>query len=95
MRTLRPRLWRSRRAQRIGVQAIFGALVTLLLLYAASRAAQLDLDFGFLRGPAGFTISNDWVFSYASNESRLAAYLVGVCTRCTGLLTCVAYDAGL
>lgn len=78
MLTLRPRLWRSRRAQRVGVQAIFGSVVALLLLYAASRAAQLDLDFGFLSGPAGFTIANDFVFTYDSNESRLTAYLVGV-----------------
>jgi general L-amino acid transport system permease protein len=60
------------------VQAIFGAFVVLLLLYAASRAVRLDLDFGFLRGPAGFSAANDWVFSYQSNESRFAAYLVGV-----------------
>ena len=72
------RLWRSRRTQRIVVQAVFAAAVALFLWYLYSRATGLDLGFGFLRSPAGFAISNEWVFTYDSNESRFAAYLVGV-----------------
>ena len=74
----RVRLWRSRRTQRIVVQAVFAAAVALFLLYLYSRASRLDLGFDFLRSPAGFAISNEWLYTYESSESRFAAYLVGV-----------------
>lgn len=74
----RLRLWRSRRSQRIVVQAVFAAGVAALLIYMASRATRLEIGFDFMRGPAGFAISNEWVFSYESNENRFLAYLVGV-----------------
>ena len=74
----RLRLWRSRRTQRIVVQAVFAAAVALFLWYLYSRATGLDLSLGFLRSPSGFAISNEWVFTYDSSESRIAAYLVGV-----------------
>ncbi len=45
----RLRLWRSRRSQRIVVQAVFAAGVALLLIYIASRANRLDLDFDFMQ----------------------------------------------
>ncbi len=74
----RLRLWRSRRTQRIVVQAVFVAAVALLLIYLYSRATRLDLGLTFLRSPAGFAIANEWIFTYDSNESRFAAYVVGV-----------------
>ena len=74
----RVRLWRSRRTQRIVVQAVFAAALLLFFIYLYSRATGLDLGFGFLRSPAGFAISNDWLYTYSSSESRFAAYLVGV-----------------
>ena len=76
----RIQLWRSRRTQRIVVQAVFAAAVALFLYYMYRRAADadLDLDLNFMRAPAGFAISNEWLFTYDSKESRFAAYLVGV-----------------
>ena len=74
----RRRPWRSRRTQRLVIQAAFLAVFGAVAVYVATRAATLDLDFGFLTSPAGFALANEWVVEHDSGESRLAAYLIGV-----------------
>ena len=72
------RLFRSRRAQRFVVQAVFAACVALFIAYMVARATALDLSFEFLTGPAGFALSNQWITGYDSADRRIDAYLTGV-----------------
>ena len=72
------RLWRSGRARSIALQAAFGFLLLILLLYVVQRASRLELDTGFLRATTGFQISHRWLVSFDSSDIRLVAYLVAV-----------------
>ena len=74
----RRRLLRSQRTQRLTIQAVFLGAFALLVLYLIARARTLDLDLGFLRGPAGFGLANEWLFEHNPNASRFDAYLIGV-----------------
>ncbi|HJM75858.1 MAG TPA: ABC transporter permease subunit [Dehalococcoidia bacterium] len=72
------RFLRSRRSRSLAIQAGFSVLLLLLLWYVVDRASQLELDFDFLNGPAGFAISHTWLIEFDSSDSRIAAYLVAV-----------------
>lgn len=72
------RLIRSRRAQRIAVQAAFAAGVALFLVYMVARSLTLERDFEFLTGPAGFALSHQWITDFDSSDRRIDAYLTGV-----------------
>ena len=73
-----PELWSQRRTRRLLVQAVFLALVALVVAYLVVQALGLDLDFGFLSGPAGFAISHQWLTGYESSDTRWAAYGTGI-----------------
>ncbi|MEX1023158.1 MAG: ABC transporter permease subunit [Dehalococcoidia bacterium] len=74
----RRRFLRSQRNRRLAIQAALAAAALLFLLYMVSRALTVDLGLGFLRAPAGFALSNEWMTNHRSTESRLDAYLIGV-----------------
>ncbi len=78
LQTQRPRLWRSRRAQRIIWQAIFAFFLALLVGYIIDRALQLELDVDFITGPTGFQPGHGWLFEPDSNEVRWIVYLGAV-----------------
>ena len=78
LQTQRPRLWRSRRAQRIIWQAIFAFFLALLVGYIIDRALQLELDVDFITGPTGFQPGHGWLFEPDSNEARWIVYLGAV-----------------
>ena len=46
-------LWSQRRTRRLLLQAVFLALVALVVAYLAVQALDLKLDFGFLSGRRG------------------------------------------
>ncbi len=71
-------LWRRRRTRRYLIQAVFLVGVGLLVVYLIVQALNLDLDFGFLSGPAGFAIPHQWLTSYEPTDSRITAYGTGV-----------------
>ncbi|MQA00870.1 MAG: ABC transporter permease subunit [Dehalococcoidia bacterium] len=73
-----PGFWHRRRTRRLAIQAAFGVLVALILLYLLERALGLQLGFEFLRSRAGFAISHQWATDFSANNSRLDAYLTGV-----------------
>lgn len=74
----RPRLWRSRRAQRIAWQALFAVLLAVFVGYMIERASRLELDVDFITGPTGFQPSHGWLFEPDSNEARWIVYLGAV-----------------
>lgn len=74
----RPRLWRSRRTQRIVWQALFAIVLALFVGYLLERAARLELDVNFITGPTGFQPSHGWLFEPDSNEARWLVYLGAV-----------------
>ncbi|NQW17437.1 MAG: ABC transporter permease subunit [Chloroflexi bacterium] len=53
-------------------------LIVLFVFYLIDRALDLDLGFGFLSGPGGFAIAQQWVTDYQSSDTRWDAYLVGI-----------------
>lgn len=71
-------MWQSRRGRRFVIQAWFAAGAALVIAYAVWRATLLDLDFNFMTGRAGFALANEWLIPYDPDETRLAAYRVGV-----------------
>ncbi len=71
-------MWQSRRGQRFVIQAWFAAGAVLVIAYAVWRATLLDLDFDYLSGRAGFALANEWLLPYDPDETRLAAYRVGI-----------------
>ncbi len=50
----------------------------MVVAYLLARAAGLDLGYGFMSGPSGFNMSNQWLTNFDSNDSRIDAYGVGI-----------------
>jgi general L-amino acid transport system permease protein len=72
-------LWSQRRTRRLLLQAVFLALVALVVAYLVVQALDLKLNFGFLSGPAGFSLSHQWPSGlYEPSDTRLAAYGTGI-----------------
>ena len=71
-------LWRRRRTRRYMLQAVFLLAVGLVVAYLIAQALDLELDFDFLSGPGGFSISHQWLTDYVATDSRLAAYTTGI-----------------
>ncbi len=60
------------------IQIGIGVITGLVILYLAVRASGLDLSYGFMSGPSGFNMSNQWLTNFDSNSSRVDAYGVGI-----------------
>ena len=71
-------LWRRRRTRRYLLQAVFLLAVGLVVAYLIAQVLDLELDFDFLSGPGGFSISHQWLTDYVATDSRLAAYTTGI-----------------
>ena len=74
----RPPFWRSRRGRRLLIQAGFGTVLLLFMAYVLDRAAQLELGLGFMDQRTGFSIANQWLTTFNSDDVRWVAYAAGV-----------------
>ena len=71
-------LWRRQRTRGYLIQALFLVGVGLIVAYLIVQALDLDLDFDFLSGPAGFAIPHQWLTNYEPTDNRFTAYITGV-----------------